>query len=1837
MDQPNPAPVQEHEVTSQAPEVANGNGYHSNKNGNNSSNTDDDNDGDDHPEEAEEFMLLDGVEWGPRPGEDGYDTDQELVPKPNKMRSREACHCRPQPGACSDLSCILFACNEECSGRNCPAGQYCGNQRIQNRQFKTVEVFDAGLKGRGLRVLEDVQGGDIICEYLGRAVKESKLPRLFQLYKYDRRLYIMGLGYGVYLDARQRGGLARYVNHSCQPNCRVDRWTVKGILRAVVVSLHDISAGTELTFDYQWERKRGRAPTKCHCGSANCRGTLEVKKSLEESNLEVQLQGHWERYAVSSQSALDHTIVNRTVQIRDQATDEYFLGEITGYNPQTGQHSVLYRHDMSEAWENLAREDWMILNAKMDENFMIAKKRQKTTRSPQDSKRLLGETQPTGGALPAPVKHYLYIQTPVKCALYGKHLIELCQRNFSVQVSCQQFARPPLPPLPDDPEDCEKYAALDSSQDGTVWKLSLTGVDLAPAYAFLDQQVAVLEKKIETEAQAAQREATVLANATATSSGAQSGTGKSNGASASGGSTSPTNGNVSEIVYPRVIADAVKRKLQSLRERCKGVTIVVAPSYSKSKQFARLVLEGSEESLRASQDVLWNALASLCKDENVPMVHKIPINLGFLGGVLTSEQFHMLVNQHGSKEPDSSVAQSSPSKSRQLSLDAGEELRLRSSFFASFENTQRCTVWVQAEEDKGRINGENKVIEESIKGPRKLFLGCEPKDVSRLWGYILTRAADLQRGVKFLHLGLDRVYQVILMKSNMFEFVQHVTGATVMVDTITGDHLCMDGRSGLNGLPMDLTKSEEDRASLAEELVRLQIEIYRDHFTRDHSWIFGRDWSFVASTVASASQPTQSIAPGSLQSHTSSSSLSAMKSISTFGQLDSKTAAQGAFEIAEVVANLGMPGKVGAHAAIILYRFVLVKTVADIKVREALLACVFLANKCQKESKWKRLDTVLEAGYEAFYPGTKFDLASEEVNVLLDRVLAAEREILESLHYDVFWHDSDWIISAATGQGRMPSKFVQDVFAFIFSGPVLGCGSELWLKYGVEYIFSASALLLKAKVEYLVSALRLIALKVSQAAELLVESVRVGRPSGEKAKYPSILTSENGRLELEKRVPGIKETCNAIMMKVSTSGSAIANSLSVTASTVDQRYKLISDRSRRRCAIGGVPRALMKDQLLPVLDKVAAASSCSIFIRVNPVLAAAEDLILDGTWRAIAVAEHLLQRSIATDFVLPPSVDASSEVRHQTSVQAKVDPGRILGCSIQTAPGWEGTIQSMVSYDESLKGRRIGGKSCVAGRVSESTLRDAGLRWWIPPVHGNTLSGSINDLFLIRSSEPSNILSALKEVARVTLGADTSFPNLTGDHQGRASSDFFSDRFTAISLQQWPSEKVCLKEAEKASRSKGKAACMGFSAAALQEMQLLSRLHSLISTPFGHPNFILPVGIAISLDNASVSDREAETRTAGNTDEKKSDSDLLASVDDSMFSLFRTSAENEKAADLEKTVKDRPHLVFQPTPFVLHSFVSKNNKKRLSKELRSFPALLTSWFHDLLSALVHCHSNHIVMRTIQADQIVVDHSGTAKFGCLYRCTILSDEDRKESSAHAAYKAAKEVAHKSKKKKKGTDDDEDVSKDTFQAPELLLGSPKHTKESDIWSMGCLFASLLLGKPLFLGKNLNRQSLLTFQYKIVGSPDKDNFKQGGKFPHFVKPEKRYKRGVEKALEHMLKDEATPHQKKAIDLIARMLHLDPSLRCSAEEALGHDFMVEYMEQSNGDPDFRRQYVQEWVSLKDQMLKIAQAEREERQAEDRFRKRQAMLKAAARAIEVDDDDDDDLYDMNDMIDTSP
>jgi len=162
-----------------------------------------------------DVQHIDQVDWG------------SIQPKSTR---HDPCGCLSNGNnlCCIDASCVLFACQEECRS-NCSAGQHCGNKKITNKQWKKIQVFDAGPKGRGLRTLEPIQKGEFIIEYVGVAVKKKELEGLFAQYTHERMLYIMSLDGDIFIDARKKGGLARYINHSCSPNCIVDRWKVREV------------------------------------------------------------------------------------------------------------------------------------------------------------------------------------------------------------------------------------------------------------------------------------------------------------------------------------------------------------------------------------------------------------------------------------------------------------------------------------------------------------------------------------------------------------------------------------------------------------------------------------------------------------------------------------------------------------------------------------------------------------------------------------------------------------------------------------------------------------------------------------------------------------------------------------------------------------------------------------------------------------------------------------------------------------------------------------------------------------------------------------------------------------------------------------------------------------------------------------------------------------------------------------------------------------------------------------------------------------------------------------------------------------------------------------------------------------------------------------------------------------------------------------------------------------------------------------------------------------------------------------------------------------------------
>jgi len=74
---------------------------------------------------------------------------------------------------------------------------------------------------------------------------------------------------GLIVDATMRGNIARYVNHSCEPNAYSDCIEVGNKRKIVIIAKRDISPEEEITYDYKFELEETKIP--CKCGAPHCR------------------------------------------------------------------------------------------------------------------------------------------------------------------------------------------------------------------------------------------------------------------------------------------------------------------------------------------------------------------------------------------------------------------------------------------------------------------------------------------------------------------------------------------------------------------------------------------------------------------------------------------------------------------------------------------------------------------------------------------------------------------------------------------------------------------------------------------------------------------------------------------------------------------------------------------------------------------------------------------------------------------------------------------------------------------------------------------------------------------------------------------------------------------------------------------------------------------------------------------------------------------------------------------------------------------------------------------------------------------------------------------------------------------------------------------------------------------------------------------------------------------------------------------------------------------------------------------------------------------------------
>ena len=138
------------------------------------------------------------------------------------------------------------------------------------------EVRSSRIQGRGAFALRRIRKGTRLIEYVGEHISHDEADRRYDEDGMKRHhTFLFTLNRKTVIDAAVDGNEARFINHSCDPNCEA----VIEDGHIYIESARTIQPGEELLYDYQYDRapdadESDEAKYPCRCGAANCRGTI---------------------------------------------------------------------------------------------------------------------------------------------------------------------------------------------------------------------------------------------------------------------------------------------------------------------------------------------------------------------------------------------------------------------------------------------------------------------------------------------------------------------------------------------------------------------------------------------------------------------------------------------------------------------------------------------------------------------------------------------------------------------------------------------------------------------------------------------------------------------------------------------------------------------------------------------------------------------------------------------------------------------------------------------------------------------------------------------------------------------------------------------------------------------------------------------------------------------------------------------------------------------------------------------------------------------------------------------------------------------------------------------------------------------------------------------------------------------------------------------------------------------------------------------------------------------------------------------------------------------------
>ncbi|CAA6670399.1 unnamed protein product [Spirodela intermedia] len=141
--------------------------------------------------------------------------------------------------------------------------------RKKRLRFQRSKIHDWGLVA-----LEPIEAEDFVIEYVGELIRRQISD--IRERQYEKMgigsSYLFRLDDGYVVDATKRGGIARFINHSCEPNCYTKVITVDGQKKIFIYAKRQISSGEEITYDYKFPLEEKKIP--CNCGAQRCRGSM---------------------------------------------------------------------------------------------------------------------------------------------------------------------------------------------------------------------------------------------------------------------------------------------------------------------------------------------------------------------------------------------------------------------------------------------------------------------------------------------------------------------------------------------------------------------------------------------------------------------------------------------------------------------------------------------------------------------------------------------------------------------------------------------------------------------------------------------------------------------------------------------------------------------------------------------------------------------------------------------------------------------------------------------------------------------------------------------------------------------------------------------------------------------------------------------------------------------------------------------------------------------------------------------------------------------------------------------------------------------------------------------------------------------------------------------------------------------------------------------------------------------------------------------------------------------------------------------------------------------------